>query len=96
MRAYALRRVRLWAVPPRSPDLNPIEMFWAWVRRQLRLQDLDDLRQHRPPLTKPAYILRVKALFRRAKAPAVARRCAMKLRTKCRGVVANNGAAIGS
>ena len=96
MRAYALRRVRLWAVPPRSPDLNPIEMFWAWVRRQLRLQDLDDLRQHRPPLTKPAYILRVKALFRSAKAQPVARSCAMKLRTKCRSVLANNGAAIGS
>ena len=55
-----------------------------------------DLRHHRPPLTKPAHILRVKALFRRAKAQAVARRCAMKLRTKCWGVVANSGAAIGS
>ena len=96
MRAYAVKHVRLWDVPPRSPDLNPIEMFWAWVRRQLRLRDLDDLRNHRAPLTKAAYIVRIKALLSTAKAQAVARGCAMKLRTKCRKVVANRGAAISS
>ena len=71
-------------------------MFWAWVRRQLRLQDLDDLRCHRPPLPKAAYILRIKALFRSAKAQAVAKQCALKLRRKCRDVIAQSGAAIGS
>ena len=96
MRAYAQKRVRLWAVPPRSPDLNPIEMFWGWVRRQLRLQDLDDLRHHRAPLTKAAYILRIEALFRSAKAQEVAGKCAMKLRSKCRDVLASSGAAIAS
>ena len=96
MRAYVQKRVRLWAVPPRSPDLNPIEMFWGWVRRQLRLQDLDDLRHHRAPLTKAAYILRIEALFRSAKAQEVAGKCAMKLRSKCRDVLASSGAAIAS
>lgn len=23
-------------LPPYSPDLNPIEMFWAWLKRKLR------------------------------------------------------------
>ena len=92
MRANAQQRVCLWAVPPRSPDLNPIEMFW----RQLRLQDLGDLRHHRAPLTKAAYILRIEALFRSAKAQEVAGKCAMKLRSKCRDVLASSGAAIAS
>ena len=35
------------ALPPRSPDLSPVEMFWGWVRRQLRLKDLNDLKQKR-------------------------------------------------
>ena len=30
LRAYASRNIHLWGVPPRSPDLNPIEMFWSW------------------------------------------------------------------
>ena len=96
LRAYAARRVCLWDVPPRSPDLNPIEMFWAWVRRQLRVRDLDDVRHRRAPLSKPAYIVRVKALLRTARAQAVARSCALKLRSKCQKVVASGGAAIDS
>ena len=96
LRAYAVKHVQLWDVPARSPDLNPIEMFWAWVRRQLRLRDLDDLRNHRPPLTKAAYILRVKALMSTAKAQAVARDCALKFRSKCVTVAGNRGAAISS
>merc|ERR1711923_363015 len=81
LRAYAAKGVRLWAVPPRSPDLSPIEMFWAWPRRQMRLRDLGDLRHLRPTPTQAAYLLRVKAFFRSARAQAVARKCAMLLRT---------------
>ena len=35
----------LW-LPPYSPDLNPIEHKWAWVksiRNKLRINDIDDL-----------------------------------------------------
>ena len=29
------QKVRLLKVPPRSPDLNPVEKFWSWLRREL-------------------------------------------------------------
>lgn len=96
MVAYALKNVDLWEVPPKSPDLNPIEMFWAWARRELRLRDLEDLRKKRPPLGKTAYRVRVKTLFRSQKAQTVAKQCAMKMRSKCKAVLNNAGAAINS
>ena len=34
--------ISLWRIPPHSPDLNPIEKFWSWLRRELRKRDLDD------------------------------------------------------
>ena len=43
--AYASQGIRLWGVPPKSPDLNPVELFWSWVRRKLRDMDLLDLRK---------------------------------------------------
>ena len=93
MRAYAAKHVGLWGVPARSPDLNPIEMFWGWVRRQLRLKDLEDLRQKRPTLNKTAYTARVKTLFRTQKAQTMAKRFAARLRTTCKEVILNSGAA---
>ena len=68
LRACAAKHVLLWGVPAKSPDLNPIEMFWGWVRRQLRLKDLEDMREKRPVLGKTAYKVRVKNLFRSQKA----------------------------
>ena len=35
-----------------SPDLNPIEKFWAWLRNRLRQRDLEDLQAGRPALGK--------------------------------------------
>jgi transposase len=41
-RKNALRRIidntdfSLLFLPPYSPDLNPIEHFWAWIKRKLR------------------------------------------------------------
>jgi len=37
----------VWFLPPYSPDLNPIEKWWAWLKRKLRevlhrFQSLDD------------------------------------------------------
>ena len=34
MSAYRSKRIQLWVVPPKSPDLNPVEMFWSWLLEQ--------------------------------------------------------------
>ena len=47
MAAYSDKKICLWDVPPKSPDLNPVEMFWGWRRRKLRLMDLPDLHQRK-------------------------------------------------
>ena len=93
LRACAAKDVLLWGVPAKSPDLNPIEMFWGWVRRQLRLKDLEDMREKRPVLGKTAYKVRVKNLFRSQKAQTRAKQFARKLRSTCLQVIKNNGAA---
>ena len=80
-------------MPPRSPDLNPIEKFWAWFRRALRHKDLDDLKNKRPRLGKMAYKARVRAVAKSAKAQQVASNCYMGLRKVCREVVKKKGAA---
>ena len=60
MEAYRTRSIALWSVPPKSPDLNPVEMFWGWLRKKRRPMDLEDLRKKRQPLGKTAYAARVK------------------------------------
>ena len=92
MEAYAKKRILIWDVPPKSPDLSPIEMFCGWTRRQLRLMDLKDLRLKRKPLGKIAYVQRVKTLFRRARAQNVAEKFAKKFRSTCKEVLKNKGA----
>ena len=32
-KAYADKGIVLWQIPARSPDLNPIEKIWRWLRR---------------------------------------------------------------
>ena len=96
MEAYAKKRILIWDVPPKSPDLSPIEMFWGWVRRQLRLRDLDDLRRKRPLLGRMCYVKRVKALLQSQRAQRVAAQCARKLRSACIQVIKNQGAAAGN
>ena len=93
MRAYAAKNISLWGVPPRSPDCNPVEMFWGWTRRQLRLKDLEDIRQKRPVLGKLAYTQRVKALFRSKRAQDVAKQFAKKLKSTCKQIIKRKGAA---
>ena len=87
MAAYSTRKISLWDVPPKSPDLNPIEMFWGWLRRKLRLMDLADLRQKRRPLGKTAYTMRAKGVMKSQKAKAVARNFARRMRKACKQVV---------
>ena len=91
--AYAFEKINLWAVPPKSPDLNPIEMFWGWLRKKLRKMDLADFRNNHPPLNKAAYITRVKGVMRSHKAQTVARSCAARFRKTCKQVVERGGAA---
>jgi hypothetical protein len=95
-RVHAFKDVALWAVPPKSPDLNFIEMFWVWLRAQLRTMDLQDLKAKRPLLGRTAYVLRIKALLRRQKAHDVAKACTSKFRCTCRAVLKVDGAAAGN
>ena len=61
-RAYRDAGVKLWQIPPRSPDLNPVERFWSWLRRKLRFMDLKDAVAKRPVLGKMAYKSRVRSV----------------------------------
>ena len=79
-------------VSDQSPDLNPIEMFWGWLRKKLRKMDLADFRNNHPPLNKAAYITRVKGVMRSQKAQTVAKSCATRLRKTCKQVVERGGA----
>lgn len=92
-RAHRRSRVTLWAVPPKSPDLNPVEKFWAWLRRRLLAKDLDDLVAKRAPLDKTAYRQRVRSICRSKRAQRVAANCAKGLRKVCQEVIYKQGAA---
>ena len=35
-------KITLLHIPARSPDLNPVELFWSWLRKKLRRMDLRD------------------------------------------------------
>ena len=83
----------LWKLPPRSPDLNPIEKYWSWLRKQLRRRDLADLVLKRPALTKAGYTKRVKSVLRSRVSQRVAKNCAIGLKRVCQEVIAKKGAA---
>ena len=78
--AYKLHGIKLWDTPAKSPDLNPVEKFWAWLQRALRQRDLRDLRAKRPPLNKFAFKARVRNLLKTKKAQGVAKACASGFR----------------
>ena len=92
--AHRRAKVTLWKMPPRSPDLNPIEKYWSWLRRRLLEKDLADLRNGRPVPRRVAYIARLRAINRSARAQSVAANCAKGLKKVCRAVVAGRGAAV--
>ena len=75
--------------------MNPVERFWAWLRKKLRAMDLEDAMKKRPCLTKTAYIARVRAVLRSKKAQGVASRIAWSLKATCKLVVKKRGAASG-
>ena len=78
-------------VPAKSPDLNPVEKMWGWIRRQMRAFDLEDLRNGRPVLGKTAYRARMKCLLRSARALVAAKGFYLNLWTAAGRVVKSGG-----
>jgi hypothetical protein len=91
--AHRRARVDLWQIPPRSPDLNPVEKYWAWLRCRLRAMDMADLRAKRPAIQRTALKARVQALLRTDKARTVAAATFKTLRKTCAEVIQKRGAA---
>jgi len=92
--AAAHRRcnVSLWKLPAKSPDLNPVEKFWSWVRMRLRAMDLQDLTARRPVLGRMAFKQRVRRLVATARARQVAAACVRNLTKVAAEVVRRRGA----
>ena len=93
-RAHERAKVILWHVPAHSPDLNPVEKYWGWLRKKLRAMDLADALAKRPVLGKTAYRARVRRVIKSAKSQTVAGNFAKGLRATCKRVVAAKGAAV--
>ena len=91
---YRRLDISLWKLPPRSPDLNPIEKMWGWARRRLRAMDLADLIARRAVLGRVAYKSRVRRLLRTQRAQQVAAAFASNLRTVAARVIKQKGAAV--
>ena len=91
--AHRRWRVGLIKLPARSPDLNPVEMFWAWLRKRLRALDLDDFVKKRPVPGKEAYKARVRRVLRSRQAQDVASKCFASLHKTAAEVDANEGGA---
>ena len=91
--AHKAARVKLLKIPARSPDLNPVERFWAWLRKKLRALDLKDAVECRPVLGKTAYKARVRNVCKSKKAQQVAAAQASIMKRVCKAVIANKGAA---
>ena len=90
-----MKGVKLWHIPPRSPDLNPVERFWSWLKKKLRGMDLADAVDGRPLLGKMAYKARVRRVIKSKKAQDVAKSHANSLRNVCKVVLKKKGAASG-
>ena len=71
-------------------------MYWSWLRRQLRVMDLVDMKHKRPMLSKAAYVVRVKSLCRSRRSQRVVAQCAKKFRNVCVKVIQNKGAVAGN
>ena len=90
-RAMAAAGVRAWRVPASSPDLNPVEKMWAWLRRRIRVKDCEDLRRRRPPIGKMAFKARLRSMLASKQAQHVAARIAAGFRATCKEVVSKQG-----
>ena len=94
---YRPNGVFLTHVPKRSPDLNPVEKYWAWLRKELQKKDLQDLKAGRPVLTKAAYRRRVQQLTQTKRSHEAAKKILIGLRGVCRTILKKGrGAASGT
>ena len=93
-KACADCNVTLWQLPPKSPDMNPVERFWGWLRKQLLLKDLADLQARRPVLSPTAYKARVRGIMRTKMASTRAAKFVGDFRRVCKAVVNKKGARV--
>ena len=82
-KAHESKRIRLWRIPARSPDLNPVEQVWAYLRKKLRAMDLADAVAQRSLLGKSAYKLRVRRVVQSRIFQRVAAKVALGLKKTC-------------
>ena len=92
---YKKKKISLLHNSARSPDLNPIESFWGWLRRQLRLRELEAIRLGRRALGKNAYKAMLRRFLRTKKAQDVAKAKWSAFKKVCKIVVKKKGAASG-
>lgn len=90
---YQSKHIELVVIPRRSPDLNPIEKFWGWLKKELRRLDLQDLKRGRGVLGKTAYRARVRVVLKKKKTQQVAARLSGQLYSACKEVIKKKGAA---
>ena len=91
--AYKKQKITTLTLPPKSPDLNPIEKFWGWLRRELQVRDLQDLHAKQAALTKDAYKNRVRNLLQTKRTQRTTARFATDLLKVCKEVKKEGGAA---
>ena len=90
--AYQEQGITLLQIPPRSPDLNPVEKFWSWLRREPVKLDVADLKAKRAIPGKTLYRERVRRLCHSPRAQTAAGNIARSWRKTCQAVVKAKGA----
>ena len=94
LRWYKQTKVSMFHVPPRSPDLNPVELYWAWLKKHLRGLDLKDDVAKKAALGKMMYQQRVRAVIKSQRSQEVAAACAKRWVRTCQRVFDADGAAV--
>ena len=90
--AHKDAKVRLWQIPA-APNLNPVKLFWSWLRRRLNGMDLDDLVKKRPVPGRTAYKERVRRVLKSPRAQQVAKNLFRSLLKTARQVKQRGGKA---
>ena len=94
MAAYRVKNIQLIKLPAKSPDLNPVEKMWGWMRKKLRKRDLADLSAGRRILGKTAYRQRVRSLLNSPAAQHVAKKFFKRLQKTAIKVSEAKGAVV--
>lgn len=67
---YAQNGLQLVRFPPNSGDLNPIETVWAWLRKDLAMRELKDLKEKKDVLTVAQFRARAAQILHSYSVPA--------------------------